>query len=52
MTFLDFADYITKNATPNDAIYPLIPFINENKHGIMRMENKIYNNGYKMSATT
>lgn len=46
MNFLDAVEYITKNATPNDSIYPLIPFLNENKEGVMRMKNKIYNNGW------
>ena len=50
MNFLDFVEYVTKNATPNDAIYPLIPFINENKEGIMRMESKIYNNDWTKSC--
>ena len=46
INFLDLVEYVTKNATPNDSIYPLIPFLNENKEGIMRMENKIYNNDW------
>ena len=50
MNFMDFVEYVTKNATPNDAIYPLIPFINENKEGIMRMESKIYNNDWTKSC--
>lgn len=50
MNFLDTVEYINKNATYNDGIYPLIPFINENKKGIMRMENKIYNNNWTKSC--
>ena len=50
MNFLDFVAYTKKNATPNDAIYALIPFMNENKEGILRMKNKIYNNNWTKSC--
>ena len=44
MEFLEFVKHITENTTPKDSVYPLIPFINENKEGILLMKNKIYNN--------
>ena len=50
MGFIEFVDYINKNATPNDAIYPLIPFIKDNQDGIIRMKNKIYNNDWTKSC--
>ena len=50
MNFLDFIAYTKKNATPNDAIYALVPFMNENKEGILRMKNKIYNNDWTKSC--
>ena len=50
MNFLDFVEYTKTKATPNDAMYPLIPFLNENKDGIMRMKNKIYNNSWTINC--
>ena len=44
MNLLEFVAYITRNATPNDTVYALIPFLNDNKEGLLRMRNKVYNN--------
>jgi len=46
MNLLDFVDYINKNSTCTDAVYPLIPFLSDNKHGILRMVDKVYSNTF------
>ena len=44
--YQEFLEFLNKNATPNDQLYPLIPFANENYPYIKRMENKQYSNEY------
>lgn len=38
----EFVEYINKNCSRDDELYPLIPFINENYKYLSRIENKIY----------
>ena len=42
----EFLEFLNKNASPNDQLYPLIPFANENYTYIQRMKNKQYSNEY------
>ena len=40
----EFIEFVNNNAKTDDLLYPLIPFINENKRFLKRMEKKYYSN--------